>query len=143
MEKASNKNNYHYNKILQPYANELRKRMTKGEACMWKYVLGRRKMKGYQFKRQRPVLHYIADFMCMDLMLIIEIDGITHDDEIAYVKDQIRQKKLEEIGFTVLRFSDWEVLNRIADVAIQIGEWIEKHAINPPPYPRQRGRTAC
>lgn len=55
--------------------------MTKAEACLWKYVLSSGKLKGYKFKRQRPVLQYIADFMCPDLMLIIEVDGITHLDE--------------------------------------------------------------
>lgn len=56
--------NHYYNKNLQPNANRLRKEMTKAEACLWKYVLRARKMKGFQFKRQRPVLIYIADFMC-------------------------------------------------------------------------------
>jgi very-short-patch-repair endonuclease len=70
--------NHLYNKTLQPYANRLRKEMTKAEACLWKYVLRAKKRGGFQFRRQRPVLNYIADFMCMELMLIIELDGITH-----------------------------------------------------------------
>jgi very-short-patch-repair endonuclease len=45
--------NHHYNKNLQPYANRLRKEMTNAEACLWKYVLRARKMKGFQFRRQR------------------------------------------------------------------------------------------
>jgi very-short-patch-repair endonuclease len=70
--------NYKYNRKLQPFANKLRNEMTKAEACLWKYVLKAGQLKGYQFRRQRAVLDYIADFMCMDLMLIIEVDGITH-----------------------------------------------------------------
>ncbi len=131
MTKASPQNNYHYNKNLQPYANQLRKNMTKGEACLWKYVLSKKQMKGYQFRRQRPVLNYIADFMCRELLLIIEVDGITHDDVEAQIKDKKRTVDLEEIGFTVLRFSDWEILNRIADVSIRIGTWIEENTISP------------
>jgi len=73
--------NHGYNKNLQPFANKLRKEMTKAEACLWKYVLRARQLKGYQFRRQRPVLNYIADFMCMELMLVIECDGITHQWE--------------------------------------------------------------
>ena len=73
--------NHNYNKNLQPYANRLRKEMTKAEACLWKYVLRAGTMKGFQFRRQRPVLNYIADFMCKELMLIIEVDGITHHFE--------------------------------------------------------------
>jgi len=61
-------------------------------------------MKNFQFRRQRTVLNYIADFMCMELMLIIEVDGITHHTEEAIKKDEIRQKALESAGFTVLRF---------------------------------------
>ena len=140
MTKASPQNNYYYNKKLQPYANQLRKNMTKGEACLWKYVLGKKQMKGYQFRRQRPVLNYIADFMCRELLLIIEVDGITHYDTEAQVKDKKRTAYLEEIGFTVLRFSEWEILNRITDVSIMIGKWIDENAIVPPPNPRQRGR---
>ena len=78
--------------------------MTKAEACLWKYVLRASKMKNFQFRRQRTVLNYIADFMCMELMLVIEVDGITHHTEEAIKKDEIRQKALESAGFTVLRF---------------------------------------
>lgn len=130
MERASSKNNFHYNKKLQPLANAPRKNMTKSEACCWKYLLSNRKMKGYPFRRQRPVLNYIADFRCFELMLIIEIDGITHDDEFAYLKDQQRDRDLEAVGFTVLRFSGWEILNRMADVSVILGDWIENHTPN-------------
>jgi len=75
---ANQNNNYAYNKFLQPYANALRKNMTKAEACLWKYALRARSMKGCQFRRQRPVLQYIADFMCKELKLIIEVDGSSH-----------------------------------------------------------------
>ncbi len=55
--------NLFYNRNLQVNANKLRKSMTKAEACLWKYVLKASSMDGYKFTRQRPVLHYIADFM--------------------------------------------------------------------------------
>jgi very-short-patch-repair endonuclease len=118
--------NHFYNKILQPYANGLRNDMTKAEACLWKYVLRAKQLKGFQFRRQRPVLKYIADFMCMELMLTIEVDGITHHFEETIKKDEIRQMKLESVGFTVLRFSDEEVLNRIQVVIDCLEDWIEK-----------------
>ena len=118
--------NHYYTKNLQPFANKLRKEMTKAEACLWKYVLRASTMKGFQFRRQRPVLNYIADFMCKELMLVIEIDGITHHSEEAIKKDEIRQKALETAGFTVLRFSDEEVLNHIQAVYNYLEDWIEK-----------------
>jgi very-short-patch-repair endonuclease len=140
MEPASPRNNYHYNKRLQPYANRLRKNMTKGEACLWKYVLRAKNMKGYTFRRQRPILNYIADFACLDLRLVIEVDGISHETEEAAERDRRKDRDLEAVGFTVLRFSNWEVLNRIDDVSGMILKWVEENAIDPPPSPRQRGR---
>jgi len=124
----ANKDNFHlYNSNLQPFANSLRKNMTKAEACLWKYALKARQMKGYQFRRQRPVLNYIADFMCMELKLIIEVDGITHHDEKVILKDEQRQRNLEAAGFTVLRFSDHEVLKGMTGVIAFLEEWIEKY----------------
>jgi len=123
---ADEHSNHYYNKNLQPFANKLRKEITKAEACLWKYVLRASTMKGFQFRRQRPVLNYIADFMCMELMLIIEVDGITHHSEEAIKKDEIRQKALEAAGFTVLRFTDDEVLNNIQAVYNYLEDWVEK-----------------
>ena len=85
--------------------------MTKAEACLWKYVLRARTMKGYQFRRQRPVLNYIADFMSKELRLIIEVDGFTHQFEEVLEKDQKREQALQKAGFRILRFSDQEVLS--------------------------------
>ena len=110
--------NHFYNKNLQPNANRLRKEMTKAEACLWKYVLRAGKMKGYSFRRQRPVLNYIADFMCKELMLIVEVDGSIHELEDVRKNDEQRQKALEEAGFTVLRFTNHEVLTNIQRVTI-------------------------
>jgi len=90
--------------------------MTKAEACLWKYVLKGRIMKGYTFNRQRPVLNYIADFMCKELLLIIEVDGISHYNEEAYKKDLVRQQNLENNGFKVIRFFDKEILKDIQNV---------------------------
>ena len=118
--------NHFYNKNLQPNANRLRKEMTKAEACLWKYVLRAGKMKGYGFRRQRPVLNYIADFMCMELMLIVEVDGSIHELEEVRKNDEQRQKALEEAGFTVLRFTNNEVLTNIQWVHSCLEEWIEK-----------------
>lgn len=123
---AEGYNNHFYNKNLQPNANRLRKEMTKAEACLWKYVLRAGKMKGYGFRRQRPVLNYIADFMCKELMLIVEVDGSIHELEEVRKNDEQRQKALEEAGFTVLRFTNHEVLTNIVWVQHFLEEWIEK-----------------
>ncbi len=114
-----------YNKHLQPVANKLRHEGTKAEACLWKYILRARQMKGYQFRRQRPVLNYVADFICLPLKLIIEVDGGIHRDDLVAAKDAVRQQHLEEAGFTILRFENIMVLQRIAEMRISIEQWIE------------------
>ena len=126
MEQAGKQNFWAYNKNLQPYANNLRKRMTKAEACLWKYVLCAGKMKGYGFRRQRPIMNYIADFMCKDLMLVIEVDGFTHWNEEAKKNDEEKDKVLQLAGFTILRFNDEEVLNNLSQVEERIMIWIEE-----------------
>jgi very-short-patch-repair endonuclease len=120
--------NYHYNKNLQPYANRLRREMTKAEACLWKYVLKAKQLRGYQFRRQRSVLNYIADFVCLELMLIIEVDGISHGWKETILKDKKKQEDLEAQGFTILRFTDEEVLKNINAVHAFLEEWVGKKA---------------
>jgi very-short-patch-repair endonuclease len=100
--------------------------MTKAEACIWKYLLSKKQLNGYPFRRQRPVLNYIADFMCKELRLIIEIDGLTHQWENVAVNDQKREEQLKNIGFTVLRFNDNDVLNNINAVGSKIKDIIEE-----------------
>ncbi len=112
--------------------------MTKAEASLWKYVLKGKQLKGYQFRRQRPILQYIADFFCKELMLIIEVDGVTHDTQEIVIKDKQREKNLIENGFKVVRFADEEVLNNLDGVKSQLELLIEKIETSTP-YPRQRG----
>jgi very-short-patch-repair endonuclease len=141
--KATQVNHYAYNKQLQPLAHKLRYTMTKAEACLWKYVLRAGYMKGYGFRRQRPVLQYIADFMCKELMLIIEVDGISHQFDEVIKNDLIRQKALEEAGFKVIRFQDNEVLTDIENVRRVIEITVEEIESNSstPLIPRQRGTS--
>ncbi|MDX9694643.1 MAG: DUF559 domain-containing protein [Bacteroidales bacterium] len=126
MEPASKNNNFYYNKELKDRANELRNNMTKAECCLWKYLLKAKKMHGYQFNRQRPVLNYIVDFICKELMLVIEVDGITHTFNEVEIKDFKKQKDLEEIGFTVLRFKDGEILRNMGDIEKTLENYISQ-----------------
>jgi len=131
MQAIANKSNNHcYNKSLQPLARQLRNNASKSEACLWKYVLRGRGMYGFQFRRQRPVLNFIADFMSKELMLIIELDGITHQWEGAIEKDKYREEQLKRIGFRILRFDDAVVLNDIENVRRTIETFVlEQQAI--------------
>ncbi len=113
--KARQTNNSWYNKNLKNLSTKNRNKATKGEACLWKYALSK-KQTGYTFKRQRPVLNFIADFMCQELSLIIEVDGSSHNKLEVQIKDMKRQKRLVNVGFKILRFTDEEVLNNMDDV---------------------------
>jgi very-short-patch-repair endonuclease len=114
-----------YNKGLKTYARKNRSNGTKAEACLWKFILKAKKT-GYQFNRQRPVLNYIADFMCVKLKLIIEVDGYTHLQESVVKNDIVRQKRLEDHGFTVIRFKDEDVLLNIDYVHKRIMSTIQE-----------------
>ncbi|MBN2382584.1 DUF559 domain-containing protein, partial [bacterium] len=99
---ADRTNNYGYNARLRPYANMLRKKMTKAEACLWKYAQHARQIKGYQFLRQRPVLQFIADFLCRELILIFEVDGLHHHLlDASVTADRLKDRELIRAGFRV------------------------------------------
>lgn len=126
-------NNFHYNHRLKYLARELRNNPTKAERRLWYEVLSKKRLLGYSFTRQRPILNYIVDFFCKDLKLIIEVDGASHDFDDAMELDQIRQKNLENLGYQILRFSDWEVLNDFTEVELIIREWIKNNEKNSTP----------
>ena len=128
MEKAKKENNYLYNPKLKERARRLRTKGTKAEAYLWKFAL-KNKMMGYKFLRQRPVLNYIADFMCPELLLIIEADGATHLLEGAEKKDLKRQRALENVGFTVLRFEDNVIINNMTWVLSIIEQEVQRLGI--------------
>ena len=106
-------NNYHYNKNLKQLARDLRNNQTKAENRMWYDVLSDQRFLGYKFTRQRPIDQYIVDFFCKELLLIIEIDGKSHEYDDAIIKDRLRENRLTELGFVLIRFSDWEVMNQM------------------------------
>jgi len=134
--------NSEYNKKLQPNAYKLRNEMTKAEACLWKYVLRAGMMHGYTFRRQRPIGWYIADFTCLNLKLVIEVDGVSHSFEDTIDKDICKEEYLKNEGFTILRFKDEEVLWHIDDVRSAIENMVQYLTENPPPTPASGGHHA-
>ncbi|MFH1252456.1 MAG: endonuclease domain-containing protein [bacterium] len=112
-----------YNPKLRKYARELRKKGTLAEVILWKYIK-HKAIKGYEFHRQVPIDDYIVDFYCHELKLAIEIDGISHDNKLRY--DRRRQKRLEELGVNVIRFSDEDVRNQTESVLEVLKNEIDK-----------------
>lgn len=113
-----------YNPSLKEKARELRNNSTTTEIKLWKFLKGRQ-MCGYDFHRQKPIGNYIIDFFCSELMLAIEIDGISHQGREKY--DKQRQCELEKKGIKFLRFDDDEVFYNLEKVIITIENWIKTY----------------
>lgn len=96
----------------------LRRNATKAEQVIWKYI--RAKQLGVKFRRQYTIGTYIVDFYCHELKLIIEIDGGIHGDETVQKKDKKRQAWLEQHGYTVIRFTNEQVLKETEHVYSEI-----------------------
>lgn len=114
-----------YNPKLKELARDLRNNSTKSEIKLWQEIKGKR-LKGYDFHRQKPLLNFIADFYCYELKLVIELDGYTHQIEEVQKKDVIKQCELEQLGLTVLRFEDEEVFSDLDNVLRVIEAYIEE-----------------
>jgi very-short-patch-repair endonuclease len=110
-----------YNSKLKELARQLRNNSTKSEIILWLKLKGKQ-MYGYDFHRQKPINNFIVDFFCNELMLAIEVDGYSHELIEVYNKDLKKDKKLNEFGITVLRFSDKQVLKEMDNVLREI-EW--------------------
>ena len=108
-----------YNPDLKEFARGLRNNSTKGEIKFWCELL-RKGQSGYQFYRQKILLHYIVDFYCAQLKLVIEIDGTSHLEKLE--QDENRDKELNSLGLKIIRYNDMEVLSNF--------ERIEKHFYN-------------
>ena len=115
--------NLSYNKDLKPLARNLRNNSTKAEIRLWCELLAGKKLKGYGFLRQRSIQNYIVDFMCKELRLVIEVDGYSHNFKTE--EDVKRDEALKTLGFTVLRFSDNEVMQDLPNVQRTLEAWIE------------------
>ncbi len=113
-----------YNPKLKEYARQLRNNSTYTEILLWNYLKGRQ-MKGYDFDRQRAIDNYIVDFYSKDLMLAIEVDGESHYGNEK--RDEKKDKRLNKLGVTVLRFDDMEVVHSLDKVVERIEKWIERN----------------
>jgi len=105
------------------FSQELRKNMTKEERHLWYDFL---KTYPVQFKRQHPIGIYIVDFYCWKAKLIIELDGSQHCAPDAVEYDRKRTHYLEEQGYCVLRYSNYDVQQNFRGVCENI-DFCVKH----------------
>lgn len=117
---------------LLRFAREMRSDPTPAEEILWR-ELRRREME-VRFRRQELVDRFIVDFACRPLRLMVEVDGDSH---VSAVRDAARDRRLAELGWTVLRFDDHDVYTNLAGVLEMIWDWVHERL---PPLPR--GRSA-
>jgi very-short-patch-repair endonuclease len=93
-------------------AKVMRRRMTNAEFRLWNR-LRRNAIDGLRFRRQFPIGRYIADFVCLERRLIVEVDGDQHGHHGSIIADRDRTAWLESNGFRVLRFGNLDVVHSI------------------------------
>jgi very-short-patch-repair endonuclease len=107
--------NRHDLKSAKNLARELRKNATDSEKLLWTYLRNRR-LAGYKFLRQHPVIYkadrnglnyFIADFYCDAKKLVIELDGLIHNNTQEY--DHFRDDQMKNKGLNVLRIKNEEL----------------------------------
>jgi very-short-patch-repair endonuclease len=113
-------------------AKSLRRESTEAEKLFWKIVRNRA-VNGLKFRRQHPIGHFIVDFYCHEVKLAIELDGDVHDVDEVKQYDKARQKVVEELGITLLRFDNEIIFTNPDGVLIKISEHIS--IVNERPHP--------
>lgn len=101
---------------LTKRAKILRRNSTKAEILLWSRIRARQ-IAGIKFRRQQPIDNYIVDFVSFEKRIVVELDGGQHAEQ--HHKDQLRDRRLTENGYTVLRFWNNEILENI-DAVLEI-----------------------
>ncbi len=122
-----------YNANLKQRSRRLRENLTDAERHLWAKIRMKR-LKGYQFYRQKPIGDYIVDFFCPRAKLVIEVDGSQHASDETIEYDRIRDEYMSSLGLRVLRFTNTEVLKCVEGVVESIEQEIptRKIPLNPP-----------
>jgi very-short-patch-repair endonuclease len=112
---------------VRQIAREMRSSMTPAEVLLWS-KLRNKQLAGLRFRAQHPVGRFVLDFCCTSLRLVIELDGSAH---IGREQDDLaRSQHLEAYGYTVIRFTNDEIMNDL-DSVIQA---IKEAALTQPPF---------
>ena len=113
-------------------AKSLRRTMPRAETLLWRYLKAHH-IEGLGFRRQVPMRSFIADFACHTTRLIIELDGETHDFDSRQRNDRARDAWFQSQGYTVLRFTNEQVLTNLEGVVESIrGEASARRPGSPP-----------
>lgn len=108
-------------------ARRLRTDQTDAETVLWNRIRNRQ-IDGHKFVRQQPIIGYICDFVCREKRIVIEVDGGQHNESAA---DAIRDERLREKGYKVVRFWNNDVLRNIEGVLLTIQAELAEAAPHP------------
>ena len=111
-------------KYMKSYRRKLRKQMTPAEVSLWE-MIRRRQVCNARFLRQFSVENFIIDFYCPEYKLAIELDGEPHNEEYQQIYDELRTKRLNELGIAVLRFENFEIFDYPMRTLDEISKYIE------------------
>ncbi len=114
----------------KPLARRLRRELTKAEIVLWTR-LRRYDREPHKFRRQHPIGLYVADFAHLKAKLVVELDGATHSEDAELAHDAKRTAYLASRGWRVIRFTNDDVYQSVADVV----EAIWRHLDTPPSPP--------
>ena len=104
--------------LLKDFAKKNKQFPTDAERVLWDHL--KAKQLGIKFNRQHIIGDYIVDFVCIEKRLVIEVDGGYHSEYEQIEKDEFRTQRLNELGFSVIRFKNEEILANISNVLIII-----------------------
>lgn len=121
--------------ILKEFGRDNRKNQTEAETIIWNEV--RDSKLGYKIRRQHAIGTFIADFVCLDKALVIEIDGDYHEQQKEY--DEARTAFLESEGFSVIRFTNEDVIKKLGDVLTSIKNKLNTLPSITSPSPAEKG----
>jgi cyclase len=119
---------YKADPLIFDKARELRQRLTAAEQTFWLRL--KERFPEYKFRRQHPISNYVADFYCHKRKLVIEIDGSIHNSSEAKINDEKRQKDLEDLKLTVIRFTNEQIKNDNENVLQIVSSTIGKLTLN-------------
>ena len=102
-----------FNPKLKERAKELRNAGNLSEVLFWNQVKNKQFL-GLDFDRQKIIGNYIVDFYCKDIGVVIEIDGISHNDKLEY--DVKRDAFLKELGLKVFHILDIDIKKNLSGV---------------------------
>ena len=98
----------------KPVRKLLRNNPTQAEKLLWSGL--KESQIGFKFRRQQSIGRFVADFYCAKLKLVVEVDGVTHDEKIVQEKDKLKEQFLKDNHFRVIRFTDDQVLGNVEKV---------------------------